>query len=331
MDVDSRVAVVIPFYQRTAGLLRRAIDSIVAQECVPPPLIVVVDDSSPTPPDAELTGLPEHLRATVMIARQKNAGPGAARNRGLDLLPPRIELVAFLDSDDQWCPGHLNRAVAALDSGNDFYFSNFLDIGHSVGGFETNKLVDPAEHEAIAGVPGAYVYKADLRSAILGGNPIETSTVVFRRATCGDLRFRQEFRHAYEDLMFWFEMAARSSRIAFSSEIGARYGTGINMYRGISTGSDAAVRAILGSTLFRARVRDSFSLSPIQSAKIRARLQENRKAFVYELLHRLRRRRPFLWKELQSFVRADPPSTVLLPWEVLRQTARYLLRGGAGE
>lgn len=327
MSVDARIAVIIPFYQRTAGLLRRAIDSIIAQECVPRPLIVVVDDSSPLPPDEDLAGLPDHWRSSVLVERQQNAGPGAARNRGLELLPATIEFVAFLDSDDQWCPGHLQRASAALDSGKDFYFSNFLDIGRSEGGFEANRLIDLAEHEAIPGVAGAYTYNADLRSAVLGGCPIETSTVVFRRATFGDLRFRKEFRHAYEDLMFWFEVAARSTRIAFSSEIGTQYGTGVNVFRGITTGSDAAVRAILGSTLFRARVRDSFVLSPVQSAKIRARLQENRKAFVYELLHRLRRRRPLLWKELQSFVRADPPATVLLPWEVLRQTARWVWRG----
>ena len=56
-----RVAVVIPFYQRSAGLLSRAIESIWAQQYQPEPLIIVVDDSSPMPADEELSNIPRHI------------------------------------------------------------------------------------------------------------------------------------------------------------------------------------------------------------------------------------------------------------------------------
>lgn len=323
-----RIAVVIPFFQRTPGLLGRAIRSVFVQGDLRP-LVLVVDDGSPISAEDEVRSLPEELRIGVLIDRQGNAGPGAARNRGLDLLPEDIVYIAFLDSDDQWLPGHLARAVAALESGRDFYFSNYLDIGSGEGGFEMKRLIDCAAHDSIMGLPSTYAFRGDLCDAILSGCPVETSTVVFRRQPMRDLRFRGKFRHAYEDLMFWFEAAARSSRVAFSSQIGCQYGEGVNMFRGIQAGSDAALRALVASTFFRSGVRAAFPLSVEQRARVLTRLRANREALAYELLHRLRRRRSVPWGELLEFVRADPASSALLPWEIARHLARWVCRGVA--
>jgi succinoglycan biosynthesis protein ExoW len=312
------IGVVIPFYQRSRGLLRRAVESVFAQGCVVPPFVVVVDDASPIAAVDELHDLPDDWHESVLIERQPHAGPAAARNRGLDMLPDDRVFVAFLDSDDQWLPGHLKRAIDALETGRDFYFSNYFDLGRKEGAFETRRLINCGLHEQIADVPGVYAYAGDLCGAILGACPIETSTVVFRREVFRDLRFRQKFRDAYEDLMFWFEAAARKPRVAFSGEIGCRYGEGVNVYRGIQAGSDASIRAIVASTLFRSRVRSSFILSEDQLAAIEDNLKANREALAYVLLHRLRRRQPLLWRDLLNFVGADRAATVLLPWEMLR-------------
>ena len=48
----------------------------------------------------------------VRLVRQANAGPGAARNRGLR--ESHAEIVAFLDGDDAWRPDHLGTCVARL-------------------------------------------------------------------------------------------------------------------------------------------------------------------------------------------------------------------------
>lgn len=51
--------------------------------------------------------------STIAIYTQQNAGPAAARNRGM--LAARGAFIAFLDSDDYWLPTFLSRSVEFLD------------------------------------------------------------------------------------------------------------------------------------------------------------------------------------------------------------------------
>ena len=51
--------------------------------------------------------------------RQARAGVAAARNRGLDELPPVADLVALLDHDDRWLPGTLATLTRALRAAPD--------------------------------------------------------------------------------------------------------------------------------------------------------------------------------------------------------------------
>jgi glycosyltransferase involved in cell wall biosynthesis len=66
--------------------------------------MVVVDDKSTD--DLERT-IQSFDDPRIRFSRQENRGGGAARNRGIDLSLGRF--VAFLDSDDQFLPGHLNQ------------------------------------------------------------------------------------------------------------------------------------------------------------------------------------------------------------------------------
>lgn len=326
---EARVAVVIPFYQSSRGLLRRAVESIHAQRYQPRPLIIVVDDASPVAATDELAGIADEERGSLMILRQENAGPGAARNRGLDAVPEDVVFVAFLDSDDRWLPGHLMRAVTALESGHDFYFSNYFEIGSREGAFETRGVLDLASHEPIGGTSGSYAFKGDIRSAILSHCPIEASTVVLRRTAFKGIRFREKFRNAAEDHMFWFEALSRSARAAFSPEVGCEYGSGVNIFRAIQPGSDTAVRALVDKGSFYSNVRSSYDLSPRQRAIVRRRMQEVRSSLAYVLLHRVRRRRSILWAEVLRLLTADPAAILLLPWEMLQCTTRWLASRGA--
>jgi GT2 family glycosyltransferase len=72
--------------------------------------IIVVDDGSRDSGPALVQAFPG---LPVRLIRQENAGPGAARNRGIAEAKGRY--LAFLDADDEWMPDFLDRAIRYLD------------------------------------------------------------------------------------------------------------------------------------------------------------------------------------------------------------------------
>jgi glycosyltransferase involved in cell wall biosynthesis len=95
------ISIIIPAYNG-AEFLDSALASIEAQQFADRE-VLLVDDGSPVelkPP------------AFVRYFRQPHQGPAAAYNRGIR--ESRGEILAFLDIDDLWTPGHLSRLHAAL-------------------------------------------------------------------------------------------------------------------------------------------------------------------------------------------------------------------------
>jgi glycosyltransferase involved in cell wall biosynthesis len=107
----ARVSVVIPTYNR-GKVLTRAVDSVLAQRYRDWELIVV-DDGSTDDTQQRLALYAE--RRLRVIVRPENGGVAAARNAGI--AAAEGELVAFLDSDDQWLPNALESLVAGIERG----------------------------------------------------------------------------------------------------------------------------------------------------------------------------------------------------------------------
>ena len=103
------VSVVIPTYNR-AGVICRTIDNVLAQTYRNTE-IIVVDDGSTDDTQAKLRSYGGRIR----VIAQSNAGPAAARNRGIEAATG--DLIAFQDSDDLWLPNKLERQAAAADKG----------------------------------------------------------------------------------------------------------------------------------------------------------------------------------------------------------------------
>ena len=113
------VSVVIPTYNR-AKLIRRAIDSALRQ-LRPGDEIIVVDDGSTDNTAAVVTA----FGPPVQYFPTPNGGAGRARNVGIDHATGN--LVAFLDSDDEWFDGKLALQRSLMQSCPEvlFSFSNF--------------------------------------------------------------------------------------------------------------------------------------------------------------------------------------------------------------
>lgn len=102
------VSAIVATYNR-AHIVGKAIESILRQTYENVEIIIVDDGST----DDTLQKLAEFGKRITVIS-QKNAGPAAARNRGIK--ESAGEIVTFLDSDDLWLPAFIERHVNLLNS-----------------------------------------------------------------------------------------------------------------------------------------------------------------------------------------------------------------------
>ena len=119
-DQNFSVSVVIPAYNSVATI-GRAIDSVLMQTR-PPEQIIVVNDGST---DGTAVAVSEY-GGRIDSVWQPNAGPGAARNRGIQ--EAKNSWIAFLDADDEWLPDRLESQIRILQAHPDLAWvtGNFL-------------------------------------------------------------------------------------------------------------------------------------------------------------------------------------------------------------
>lgn len=96
------ISVVIPLFNQEK-YIERAIKSVLSQTFQGFEIIIVDDGSS----DSSAVIAMKSGDSRVKLWSQKNAGVSAARNRGIQI--SKYDIVAFLDSDDEWLPNHLEQ------------------------------------------------------------------------------------------------------------------------------------------------------------------------------------------------------------------------------
>jgi glycosyltransferase involved in cell wall biosynthesis len=104
-----RVSVVVPHLDR-ADWLPESLASVRAQTFTDYE-ILLVDDAGPAPDRTARTAAAFGAR---LLRRETNGGPAASRNTGV--AAAHGELIAYLDDDDLWLPGHLAALVERLDA-----------------------------------------------------------------------------------------------------------------------------------------------------------------------------------------------------------------------
>lgn len=106
---DNRVSCLIPTFNRRDQLIA-ALESVAGQTARVDEIIVIDDGST----DGTIDMLRAHrlhaAQTPLTVFRQKNRGPAAARNAGLQIASGN--LVAFLDDDDIWHTDKMARQLA---------------------------------------------------------------------------------------------------------------------------------------------------------------------------------------------------------------------------
>lgn len=182
----TRVSVVIPTFNRT-GVLRAALDSVLAQTGTDFE-VIVVDDASTEDVESAVTGF-DDLRLRY-LRHDLNRGAPAARNTGL--AAAQGAFVAFLDSDDLWLPDKLVRQLALFEDGPP-------DLGLVYGGYRfedgSSRTVMPRE-------------RGDLSQVLLLGNCVGgTSLPLIRRSCLEAVGGFDESLRSCQDWDLWIRLA----------------------------------------------------------------------------------------------------------------------------
>ncbi len=276
-----KCSVIIPYYQREAGVLKRALKSALAQSHADFD-IIVVDDSSPLPFEAEIGGFSLAERARITVIKQANAGPGGARNTGLDHVPADSACVAFLDSDDEWAPDHLRTATAALarfdadcyfasiQGGEEFYYH--FGVAELAGSTAVNRLSDDpplVELPNLAGVMLKDWSFLHLSCMVIGER-------LFRTA-----RFEAALRLAAEDVLFFYDCIRAARRVVLGENVGAVRGEGLNIFHGLASDSPLFLKQQFNTWVALDRLESRSSHRPEDRASIRSYKQTARRQALW--------------------------------------------------
>lgn len=115
------VSIIIPVYNGENEIevaVRSAVDEHIPME------ILVVDDGSTDKSAEKVLRLSEEI-PFLRLVTQKNAGPAAARNRGID--EAQGEYLLFLDSDDAFCPGAVAQGLKEAEGKDLTVFGYILE------------------------------------------------------------------------------------------------------------------------------------------------------------------------------------------------------------
>ncbi len=182
------ISVIIPTHNRW-HTLSQALVSVLSQENVLLEVIVIDDGST--------DGTREMIRdrfPQVEYFFQKNQGPAAARNRGIE--KARGKWVAFLDSDDEWLPGKLKAQLDFFDQHPELLIAQTEEIWVRNG-----KRVNPMKkHQKF----GGWIFEKCLPLCV-----ISPSAVMIHRKIFDEVGLFDESYPACEDYELWLRIASK--------------------------------------------------------------------------------------------------------------------------
>jgi len=116
------VSVLIPMYN-AESYIRQTVESVLKQE-YPELEVVLMNDGSKDGSEKAVQEI-QQKDSRVRYYYKPNSGVSDTRNKGIDHC--RGEYIAFLDADDVWLPGNLEKKIAALQQANKNWVFSLLE------------------------------------------------------------------------------------------------------------------------------------------------------------------------------------------------------------
>jgi glycosyltransferase involved in cell wall biosynthesis len=161
-----RVTVLVDTYNY-GHFIEEAIESVLAQDFPREQMeILVVDDGSTDDTANRVRRYGDRVRYLC----KTNGGQASSFNFGI--ARARGEIVAFLDGDDYWLPGKLQKVMAEFKKHPEagMVYHNFCS--------KRDSTADPVPDSGLSGVSG---FLPDNRETLLGFDLFPTATLAFRR------------------------------------------------------------------------------------------------------------------------------------------------------
>jgi glycosyltransferase involved in cell wall biosynthesis len=244
--------------------------------------LIVVDDRSTD--DTHL--LVRNYGEVKYVANGHRQGPAGARNQGIEVSSG--EYIAFIDSDDEWLPNHIEDTLYCLEEYRQdaCYTLWYRQRGSSWEGYPSEWL-DIVVKDLNLEVKGTTIMLGSRIAEYTVSKPFwcfHTDTLVARRSAlvgCG--MFNEEFNSA-EDLEFSFRLLLKSPTCLIN-DYHAYYYEGDDNIVALRTEDPFKLKLHYGETV-RAlgRIKALVESSPLIVDKAGCREQLNKKIAEYEVL-----------------------------------------------
>jgi glycosyltransferase involved in cell wall biosynthesis len=198
-----QISVIIPTFNR-AWSLARAIDSVLAQTLAPTEIIVVDDGST----DGTATVLAAY-KDRIKVLTQPNSGVSRARNTGIRYSTG--ELLALLDSDDEWRPGKLACQAAFFKAHPEAMICQTQEIWIR-NGVRVNPM---RKHRK----PSGLIFEPSLHLCLVSPSAVMIRKTLFERKGM----FRRDFP-VCEDYEFWLRVSVDTPIHLIDEEMTVKYG-----------------------------------------------------------------------------------------------------------
>ena len=183
------LSIIIPVYNKSK-LINRCLDSIFKQTTIHSYEVVLVDDGS-TDDSVEL--IKARTEGNIILYEQQNAGPSVARNKGVELSHGKY--CAYLDADDYWGDGFIEKTVSFLEEHDDCVAVNVAQRHLTLSG-EHVAPVCYNEYSKPFVLDDFFLFWADYMHVCTGSVVIRSEVIKQIGGMRTDLRIT-------EDLEFW--------------------------------------------------------------------------------------------------------------------------------